>query len=134
GPQNGLRTNGILLVALVGGLWGLVYPLAAGTSDYVLSIIRRPLLRPPPTIITFDAPGAGTGGPFQGTLVAGINPAGVISGGFYDANYVEHTYLRFPDGTFTTFDAAGAGTGPFQGTGPYGINPAGGDSGAWSGA
>src|SRR5215472_15163402 len=80
---------------------------------------------PQPTIITFDAPGAGTGGPFQGTLVAGINPAGVIAGGVHDANYVEHTYLRFPDGTFTTFDAAGAGTGPFQGTGPNGINPAG---------
>ena len=77
------------------------------------------------TIITFDAPGAGTGGPFQGTLVAGINPAGVITGGFLDANEVEHTYLRFPDGTFTTFDAPGAGTGPFQGTGPNGINPAG---------
>ena len=76
-------------------------------------------------IITFDAPGAGTGGPFQGTLVAGITPAGVITGGFLDANEVEHTYLRFPDGTFTTFDAPGAGTGPFQGTGPNGLNPAG---------
>jgi hypothetical protein len=49
----------------------------------------------------------------------------VIAGGFLDANEVEHTYLRFPDGTFTTFDALGAGTGPFQGMGPNGINPAG---------
>ena len=85
--------------------------------------------KPQPTIITFDAPGAGTGGPFQGTLVAGINPAGVIAGGFLDANEVEHTYLCFPNGTFTTFDAPGAGTGPFQGTGPNGINPAGATTG-----
>ena len=76
------------------------------------------------TIVTFDAPGAGTG-QFQGTLVAGITPAGVITGGYFDTNNVEHTYVRAPDGTFTTFDAPGAGTGLFQGTGPNGINPAG---------
>jgi hypothetical protein len=75
---------------------------------------------PQPTIITFDTPGA-----VIFTLVAGINPAGVITGGYLDANIVEHTYLRAPDGTFTTFDAPGAGTGPFQGTGPNGMNPAG---------
>jgi hypothetical protein len=30
---------------------------------------------------------------------------------------VNHGYLRSPDGTFTTFDAPGAGTGAYQGTG-----------------
>ena len=33
--------------------------------------------------------------------------------------------MRAPDGTFTTFDAPGAGTGLFQGTNPFSINPAG---------
>jgi hypothetical protein len=103
----------------VGLLFALTGPLAAD--------------KPQPTIITFDAPGAGTGGPFQGTLVAGINPAGVIAGGFLDANEVEHTYLRFPDGTFTTFDAPGAGTGPFQGSFVFSeaINHAGAIAGAY---
>ena len=88
---------------------------------------------PQSTIITFDAPGAGTGGPFQGTLVAGINPAGVIAGGFLDANEVEHTYLHFPDGTITTFNAPGAGTGTFQGSFVFSeaINNAGAIAGAY---
>ena len=47
--------------------------------------------QPHPIIITFDAPGAGTG---VGTLVAGINPAGVITGGYFDANNVEHLPAR----------------------------------------
>ena len=34
-------------------------------------------------------------------------------------------FARFADGTFTTFDAPGAGTGQFQGTVAYGINPVG---------
>jgi len=82
--------------------------------------------KPQPTIITFDAPGA-----VIFTLVAGINPAGVITGGYLDANIVEHTYLRAPDGTFTTFDAPGAGTGPFQGTQAVATNPAGATTGVY---
>jgi hypothetical protein len=68
-----------------------------------------------PTIITFDAPGAGTG-PGQGTLGIAINPAGVIAGAYTDTRGVNHGFLRAPDGTFATFDAPGAGTGPGQGT------------------
>ena len=80
--------------------------------------------KPQPTIITFDAPGA-----VIFTLVAGINPAGVITGGYLDANIVEHTYLRAPHGTFTTFDAPGAGTGPIPGHRPQRHEPSGGDYG-----
>ena len=36
-----------------------------------------------------------------------------------------HGNLRAPDGSFTTFDAPGAGTGPGQGTYVDGIDPAG---------
>ena len=88
------------------------------------------------TIVTFDAPGAGTG-PFQGTFMvdAGpINPTGVIVGSVTDSNNVSHAYVRFADGTFTTFDVPGAGTGQFQGTVAYGINPAGAITGLYTDA
>jgi hypothetical protein len=78
-------------------------------------------------IIPFDAPGAGTG-PNQGTLVGSVdnlNSMGAISGTSVDPNNVFHGYLRAPDGTFTVFDAPGAGTGPNQGTESAGINDAG---------
>jgi hypothetical protein len=80
-----------------------------------------------PTIITFDAPGAGTA-TGQGTEGIAINPDGVIAGAYTDASGVNHGFLRAPDGTFTTFDAPGAGTGPGQGTfvaGVGAITPAG---------
>ena len=44
-------------------------------------------------IITFDAPGAGTGA-FQGTLPYGINPEGAIAGYYVDASNVAHGFLR----------------------------------------
>src|SRR5215831_12481713 len=68
--------------------------------------------KPQPTIITFDAPGAGTG-PFQGTQPSAINPAGGICGNIADANNMSHGFVRAPDGTITTFDGPGAA---FQGT------------------
>ena len=89
----------------VGLLFALTGPLAAD--------------KPQPTIITFDAPGA------VATFVAGINPAGVISGGYVDANNVLHGFVRAPDGIFTTYEAPGAGTDPGQGTGPNGGNTVG---------
>jgi hypothetical protein len=114
----------------VGAFFALAQLLTAGTNDSVLNFSRTPFLRPQPTIITFDAPGAGTG-PGQGTLVAGINPTGVIVGGYPDANNVEHGYLRASDGAFTTYEVPGGGTGPFQGTSPNCINPAGATAGTW---
>src|SRR6516164_3722575 len=82
---------------------------------------------PDGTITTFDAPGAGTGsgeGTFVETPTGGINPAGEITGDSCDA-VTCHGYLRSPDGSFTIFDAPGAGTAANQGTGGFGINPAG---------
>jgi len=81
-----------------------------------------------PTIITFDAPNAGTfAAPclLQGTFPYGINDRGAIGGNFQDANNVLHGFLRTPDGTTTTFDAPGAGTGACQGTQGFTINPQG---------
>ena len=58
------------------------------------------------TMITFDAPGAGTGSS-QGTFPSSINPAGAITGYDYDANFLGHGFLRSSNGTFTTFDVPG---------------------------
>jgi hypothetical protein len=81
-------------------------------------------------IITFEAPGAGTGS-YQGTgcfgCTFGLNQRGAIAGTYADANDVYHGFLRSPKGKITTFDATGAGTGSYQGTGcfsdcPVGLN------------
>jgi hypothetical protein len=67
-----------------------------------------------PTFSTFDPPGS------VNTYPASINPAGVITGYYYDADLVPHGFLRSHDGTITTFDVPG---GIF--TVPTSINPAG---------
>ena len=67
-----------------------------------------------PTFTTFDLPGS----PY--TLPSSINPAGAITGVYYDASLVQHGFLRVPDGTFTSFDPPGS---IFITT--SGINPAG---------
>lgn len=74
----------------------------------------------PEGMVTFDVP-ASDG---YGTMPAGVNLAGVVTGNYYDSNYVSHGFVRNADGTFTTFDAPGAGTVPndSNGTFPLGIN------------
>jgi hypothetical protein len=47
------------------------------------------------TIVTFDAPGAGTG-KTQGTAAGTINTAGEITGYYLDSGSVFHGYLRTP--------------------------------------
>src|SRR5208337_797788 len=72
-------------------------------------------------IITFDAPGAGTGAG-QGTFPQGIVAGDAVAGYYVDANNLNHGFLRTADGTITTFDAPGAGTSAGQGTTVYGMN------------
>src|SRR5438874_3521166 len=91
-----------------------------GASDGPQNFRNTALLRPAPTITTFDVPGAGTG-PGQGTISFMINPAGQITGFYFDASNLRHGFLRAPDGAITTFDAPGAD----QGTRSLSINPAG---------
>ena len=90
-------------------------------------------------IITFDAPGAGTGSG-QGTGCFAytdcsvlINNFGAITGYYLDANNVYHGFLRGPEGTFTNFEAPGADTTPndFNGTLPNAINDAGAITGVY---
>lgn len=81
-------------------------------------------------IVTFQAPGAGTG-PSQGTgayiytgQTGGLNDSGAATATYLDANNVFHGYLRRPDGRFITFDAPGADLTPddFNGTFPNSIS------------
>jgi len=62
------------------------------------------------TIITFDAPGAGTGY-FQGTFAFSINPEGAIAGTYQDSGGVYHGYLRAADGTIVESHQAACSTG-----------------------
>lgn len=55
-------------------------------------------------IITFDAPGAGTGAG-QGTFGVGPNDLGAIAGFYVDSSYGLHGFLRNPFGKITEFDA-----------------------------
>jgi hypothetical protein len=71
----------------------------------------------------FSVPGAGVGvGAEEGTHVIGINNGGAVTGYYFDANAVDHGYVRAADGTITTFDAPGAGTEPGTGTLALSIN------------
>ncbi len=74
-----------------------------------------------PTIITFDAPGAGTDSG-QGTYPFGITPEGAIIGWYVDGNNVYHGVLRTPHGTITKIDDPDAGTDEYQGTIPVAMN------------
>jgi hypothetical protein len=61
----------------------------------------------------------------------------VISGGYVDSSSVFHGFVLTPDGTFTSFDAPGAGTGPGQGTEACSVdclNPAGATAGEYADA
>jgi len=88
---------------------------------------------PDGSFTTFVAPGEcttnlGTG--CHGTGAWNINIFGVIVGPYEDnsGNFVEHTFIRFPDGTFTTFAVPGSSMEAGQGTGPAsssGLNDAG---------
>lgn len=78
------------------------------------------------TFTTFDAPGAGTG-LNQGTFPVAINPAGAVTGYYYDANFVIHGFLRAGDGTLTAFDPPGS-----QFTFVTGINPEGAITGSYA--
>ena len=83
-------------------------------------------------VTEFDVPAAATG-PGLGTTTVWaqcVNPAGAVTGYYFDQNGAVHGYVRNPDGTIATFDAPGAGTGSGQGTYTWAINPAGTTAGA----
>jgi len=58
------------------------------------------------SIITIDAPGAGTA-PGQGTQANVVNPEGTVAGWYLDANYTYYSFLRTPNGKIITFSPPG---------------------------
>ena len=115
-------------------------PAGAVTGMYFdANCLYHGFLRDPDgAITTIDAPGANrVGGQcstsiwwlvMQGTAAHNINASGTITGIYTDAIGIGHIFLRDPDGTFTTFDAPGAGTEAVGGTWTatsYTLNPAG---------
>ena len=81
-----------------------------------LNLSANALERHSPTIITFDAPGAGTG-PCQGTPTK-HQPGGRDRGTYTDPNDVYHGLVRSRDGAFTTFDAPGPAQAPSRARAP----------------
>ena len=76
-------------------------------------------------IVTFDAPGAGSGSG-QGTFGYGIVAGGAIGGYYIDSSNVSHGFVRTPDGTITEFDVPGAPEGLNTEFGTfYALNPSG---------
>jgi hypothetical protein len=88
------------------------------------NIVPHGFLRTPSGHVTsFDAPGAGLGyGLNQGTAAYAINDLGVIAGQFQDSSFLYHGFVRYPNGSFTTFDETDAGTEANQGTFAFNIN------------
>jgi hypothetical protein len=74
-------------------------------------------------ITTFDAPGAGLGANLnEGTVPYSINDFGVIAGQYQDSSFVFHGFIRYPWGTFTTFEVTGAAASAGAGTQAVSIN------------
>jgi hypothetical protein len=88
------------------------------------NVVPHGFLRTPDgQFVSFDAPGAGLGaGLDQGTEPISINDLGVIAGQFESDKNVFHAFVRYPNGSFTTFDVPGAGSNPGQGTIAFNIN------------
>lgn len=102
-----------------------------GTYFDAGKLIHSFLRAPDGTVTTFDPPGATCSLSTSNTcsFSTGINPAGVISGGYQDASGNIHGFLRASDGTFTTIDVPGSN----NFTSPSGINPAGTVTGGYFG-
>jgi hypothetical protein len=88
---------------------------AVGTYEVSSGAIRGFLRSPNGEITDIDFPGApltpGTApcvGTIAGTQPFGINDNGVISGHFWDSEYNEHGFLRYPNGIYQQFDIPGA--------------------------
>jgi len=67
-----------------------------------LVALAVPLQLPAQTYTTFDAPAA------IATIPNSVTQSGVVAGEYYDANFVQHGFLRAADGAFTTFDGPDA--------------------------
>jgi len=101
-------------------LWGAITGIYYDSNYAFHSFLRSPN----GTFIKFEAPGADTTTPFNGTFAESLNDYGAIAGDYLDVNEVYHGFVRSPEGKFSTFDAPGADTNPgdYNGTFPSTIN------------
>jgi hypothetical protein len=88
------------------------------SNDLFRAFVRNPDGK----FATFVGPGScdtGTSTGCYGSAAYNINVFGTSAGAYEDnsGNFVQHMFLRSPDGAITTFEAPGAGTGLYQGTG-----------------
>jgi hypothetical protein len=140
GTFNTFNVPGALLYAAAfsgeGPAGSSLNPAAEATGGYVdPNFVVHGFVRDPEgAITTFDAPGAGTiVGSFQGTTPLAINPAGEVTGYYFDTNFFVHGFFRDLHGAVTDFDAPGASAACFFGlTFPSGINAAGDITGNYS--
>ena len=120
-PGSSMQAGQGTLRATSSGLnqWGAVTGLYYDSNNAFHGYVRYPN----GSFSTFEAPGADTTVPFNGTFPQGLNDFGTVAGYYLDINEVYHGFVRGPDGTFTTFDAPGADTSSaYSGTYPVNIN------------
>jgi hypothetical protein len=108
----------------------------AGDYADVNGIFHSFLRKRDGTIIPFDPPGAGTGTNASGivSVPTGINDHGDVVGYYADSStpYAGiHGYVRWKNGTFTTFDDPDSNSSPVNTT-PYAINDLGDIVGSYS--
>ena len=102
--------------------WGLNGQGATAGLYFDQRVVEHGFLRRPDgTFATFTDPDACTTSYLKGcygTILLNINDFGTMAGQYVDANYVEHGLVVGPDGTYTGFEAPGAGEkkGSYQGT------------------
>jgi hypothetical protein len=115
GDDQSNTSGGTLLGALVGLAISFAWPTLAQQVDLdaarrakaaagreALTHAAAKVLAPVGSFTTFDVPGA-----VNGTFPSSINPAGAITGSYYDVNFVGHGFLRAKNGTLVSFDAPG---------------------------
>jgi hypothetical protein len=105
------------------------FDLIAGTYLDDDRVYRCFLRYPDGRIETFAAPGAtAVAGSYGGTQIdvgvgRAMNNLGAVTGNYSDDNGVNHGFVRWPTGTFSTFDVSGPGIAtPVQATLPQSIN------------
>jgi hypothetical protein len=100
--------------------------MGAITGTYLIgsypNVVFHAFLRDPNGTFTIIDPPGSVGAEISSSYLGSqpINPAGAITGDYFDASGANHGFLRAKDGTITTFDPPGS-TGTFVG----GINPSG---------
>jgi|CZKL01.1.fsa_nt_gi hypothetical protein len=112
-----------------GTVFGDINPSGTVAGYYMdAASVSHGFLRSPDGRFTkFDVPDAGKAGG-QGTFpqfFSCLDPDGTVTGFYVDRNNAYHSFVRHPEGRFTTFEAPNAAMDAGLGTISYSMNPAG---------